>query len=1066
MDEGDNHSPINQVSTYIYDSPSPRFNSDENTTDAQGKMILEICKTQNMRILNGRTPGDRWGNLTRFPLDRDEQPSVLDYGICNSQLQQIIQSFLIFPLSILSDHCCISIVIEVGKTPPKQKTTNPTPQTKHPRMKIDEEGIQRYKQNLMADDIFKMTEDNITHASNPSAAEVNNFLETINQHILINAKRSFRSRPQNSPKKHQRPKPANWFNVACLGAKQRYQRAIKSVQKDPFNKQKTYHLITSRKDYKKACRTAESSYRARLLTKLMNIGAEDPKKFWNLLKEMRNWGKEEKDPSDNIPPDKWREYFTKLLNSDSEPLSIDETYNLHVPEMDRIISLEELKNVAKKAKKGKAGGPDDILIELIKHASDNVLTALTALMNLLYNHTKYPKQWTTNYLKTIFKKGSQDDPDNYRGLAIGSAIGKLYSTILLHRLETFVAGNGLLSPFQIAFWKGFRTSDHIYLLKTLVDKILKQKGGKVFTAFIDFKKAYDTVNRGKLLMRLKQVGVSSKFLRAVTAIYTTTTYTIKTKHNRLDPITSNLGLKQGCPLSPLLFNLYIDDLAQHLSNSPDDIFLQGSRISHFLYADDLVLLSSTKEGLQRKLNELGTYADNKDLTVSIGKSKIMVFNKAGRKSKLNFLYKDQKLEVVSSFTYLGVEIMTNGSLRTAIKTLTDKAKKAMMALYKTIIQFQMPYQKCRQLFNTFIEPILIYNAENWSTLTDKQIRDCREDSNKLYEIATKTLTTTTQLKFYKFILGVRKSCPNLSIFGDTGELPLQLKAYITMLKYWDRLRLMDDQTLVKKAYLENIQLNSNWAKTIQLLNVNLGLNVNPEVGNRLISSAKTNLTNNYINYWRSSISKSPRLDFYSSIKKDFEEETYLNLPSFRDRRAIAKLRCSNHCLEIEKGRHSRTERELRICKLCTLNCVEDEWHFLFECPSYEKFRVENFGRNIIHPADYHTTLSTITNPNLAKYIKESLKHREEITGYHRVSFTSLSGLRIKITKTNKRVTPPKINPLNNLKTTKSKGRDLKITISRKERKKQWKSTLNPGSLKMVISCLNQSPKNKEGGGRR
>ena len=156
----------------------------------------------------------------------------------------------------------------------------------------------------------------------------------------------------------------------------------------------------------------------------------------------------------------------------------------------------------------------------------------------------------------------------------------------------------------------------------------------------------------------------------------------------------------------------------------------------------------------------------------------MVFNKAGRKSKEKFLLKDQKLEVVSSFTYLGVEIMTNGSFTTAVKALTDKAKKAMIPLYKTIMQFQMPFTKCKQLFNSFIESILLYNAENWSTLTDKQILKCREDSNKIYELASNTLTTTTQLKFYKFILGVNKSCPNLATFGEIGDLPLQLRAYI------------------------------------------------------------------------------------------------------------------------------------------------------------------------------------------------------------------------------------------------------------------------------------------------
>ena len=1058
IDEGDNHSPITQVGTYTYDTPSPRNNRDDNAADGQGKMILEICKALNMRILNGRTPGDRWGNLTRFPIDRTEQPSVLDYAVCNSNLLQSIQLFIIFPLNELSDHCCISASIDVGKHIPKHEHTNLTPHKNPPRLKIETEGILRYKQNLVADETFRRMQDRITNARNPSATEVDNFLETINQHILDNARKSFRAKPRNRQKIHKQRKPANWFNQTCLGAKQRYQRAIKGLQKDPFNKQKTQHLLTTRKEYKRACRTAESAFRSKLLTKLMSVGADNPKQFWNLLKDMKNWGKERKDPSDNISPDDWKQYFTKLLNSDSGPLKIEDNNDQVLPEMDRIITLEELKHVSKKAKNGKACGPDEILIELIKHATDNVLTTLTALMNLLYNHTKYPTQWTSNYLKTIFKKGSQNDPDNYRGLAIGSAIGKLYSTILLHRLESFVAENGLLSPFQIAFWKGFRTSDHIFLLKTLVNKIIKQKGGKIFTAFIDFKKAYDTVNRGKLLTRLKQVGVSSKFLRAVTKIYTTTTYTIKTKHFKLDPITSNLGLKQGCPLSPLLFNLYIDDLAQHVSNSPDDISLQGSRISHFLYADDLVLLSSTKEGLQRKLNELATFADSKDLTVSTGKSKIMVFNKAGRKSKDKFLYKNQKLEVVNTFTYLGIEIMTNGSFATAIKTLTDKAKKAMMPLYKTMIQFQMPFHKCKQLFNTFIEPILLYNAENWSTMTDKQIRECREDSNKIYEMASKTLTTTAQLKFYKFMMGVNKSCPNLAIFGDTGELPLQLKAYIIMLKYWDRLRFMDDQTLVKKAYLENIQQNSNWAKTIQLLNVSLGLHTNPRVGNRLINSAKSNLTSDYSTYWRTSISESPRLDFYSNIKDDFKEESYLNLPSFRDRQTIAKLRCSNHCLEIEKGRHKNTQRDHRICKLCTLSCVEDEYHFLFRCPCYDKIRMDNFGTNNIHPDNYQYTFRSLTNPSLAKYIKESLKLREEIIGYYRVSYTSLSGMKIKITKSNKKVAPSKINPLNNLQAIKSKGDNLRITISRKERKKRWKSTLNPDNLKMLIRCINPAPK--------
>ena len=246
----------------------------------------------------------------------------------------------------------------------------------------------------------------------------------------------------------------------------------------------------------------------------------------------------------------------------------------------------------------------------------------------------------------------------------------------------------------------------------------------------------------------------------------------------------------------MLFNLYNNNLGKFLTESQDSPTQQGSEISHFLYADDLVLLSNTKEGLQKKLNELNDFADQKDLTISINKSKVMIFNKAGRKIKERFTIADDKLEIVNTFTYLGVEIMTNGSFTVAVKSLAAKAKKAMIPLYKTIIQFQMPFSKCKQLFSSFIEPILTYNAENWSLLTDKQILKCREDPNKLFELATNSITTTSQLKFYKFMLGVNRSCPNIAALGETGELPLQLKASLLVLKFWDIIHNVDGDTLI------------------------------------------------------------------------------------------------------------------------------------------------------------------------------------------------------------------------------------------------------------------------------
>ncbi len=104
-------------------------------------------------------------------------------------------------------------------------------------------------------------------------------------------------------------------------------------------------------------------------------------------------------------------------------------------------------------------------------------------------------------------------------------------------------------------------------------------------------------------------------------MYQNISYKIKLKDGYLDPITSNLGLKQGCPLSPMLFNLYIDDMKDIFDGRCDPVTITDTKTSHFLYADDLVLVSLSSAGLQRSLDKISEYSKKKALTISIKKSK-------------------------------------------------------------------------------------------------------------------------------------------------------------------------------------------------------------------------------------------------------------------------------------------------------------------------------------------------------------------------------------------------------------------------------------------------------------
>ena len=415
----------------------------------------------------------------------------------------------------------------------------------------------------------------------------------------------------------------------------------------------------------------------------------------------------------------WNEHFKKLLN---KPQTV--TSNCHMsptfhPSLDGIMSQKELRDALKHMKNNKAPGPDGILIEYLKAFGETFEGILLKIMRELFSRHVYPSAWNSNYLKPIYKKDDIEDPDNYRGLAIGSALAKLFSLILLNRLVTYIEEKHLISEYQIGFMKGARTSDHIFLLQTIIEKVVKKKKTKLYAAFIDFSKAYDTVDRDKLFERLQILGINGIFLNNIKAMYEKTSYKIKLKNGFLDPIVSNLGLKQGCPLSPMLFNLYIDDMKDIFDNECDPVTIQNKDLYHFLYADDLVLVSTSAMGLQRSLHNLSQYADLKCLTISIKKSKTMTFNLGGRLIKNKFYIKGKPLEQVNRFCYLGFEVCPSGIVSLAMNTLHDKAKKATRPLMGAIAKFDLPTKTAINLFHTYISPIVLYNVENWGILTEK-----------------------------------------------------------------------------------------------------------------------------------------------------------------------------------------------------------------------------------------------------------------------------------------------------------------------------------------------------------
>ena len=148
-------------------------------------------------------------------------------------------------------------------------------------------------------------------------------------------------------------------------------------------------------------------------------------------------------------------------------------------------------------------------------------------------------------------------------------------------------------------------------------------------------------------------------------------------------------------------------------NTTDPIFINKRSVHCLLYADDVILLSSTSQGLQNKLNKLNVYCNDWCLNINVIKTKVLVFNRAGRHFKQKFLFNGNAIECVSQHKYLGIQFCASGSFSPAQKELYSNALKVYYKLRRDFISFGPNVKNSIHVFDHTIKPILLYGSEVW-----------------------------------------------------------------------------------------------------------------------------------------------------------------------------------------------------------------------------------------------------------------------------------------------------------------------------------------------------------------
>jgi hypothetical protein len=534
-----------------------------------------------------------------------------------------------------------------------------------------------------------------------------------------------------------------------------------------------------------------------------------------------------------------------------------------------------------------------------------------------------------------------DDPDNFRGITLNSSVSKLFTLLLNERLSDFCDSKGLISDNQIGFRKGSRTSDHIFTLKTLIDQSFANKK-KLYVCFVDFKKAYDTVWRNGLFLKLLRNKVSVNFVNLLTDMYSRLQASVNLPNGLSMPFKSLVGLKQGCNLSPLLFNLFINDIMEMMqSTSCDAPSLELMKIPCLLYADDLILISETKAGLQESLNTLNKFTKQWFLEINPKKTKCLTFSKGRVSNAMKWVLGSNPLDVCNSYCYLGVLFNRSGSMKSASQALHDKALGAMFSIIRNVNK----HNSCNinllfELFDKLVTPIALYNSEVWGTNFIPQ----NANNNNIFNEShiSKIAIEGLQFKFLIIILKLPQRTSNWAVTSETGRFPLALKVFKSMIKYLIH-AVSSPNKVLSAALSTNAKLAKNghnsWFKYIlRLLKIcnleYLLYTCDTKEINYQLNRLNSNLRGLFLTQWNQDLQRfhlNSKLDFFSNFKNDFTMTPYLQIirnPTHRS--AIAKIRMSAHKFPIEMGRYLNIPRE-EICCPFGCNALGDEQHYLLHC---------------------------------------------------------------------------------------------------------------------------------------
>ena len=448
--------------------------------------------------------------------------------------------------------------------------------------------------------------------------------------------------------------------------------------------------------------------------------------------------------------DRWKDHFSQLLNL---PSSVDQAALDLIPQnptlnhLDDPPSFEEIQKATKQMSAGKAAGKDGIPAELFKALSEEAMQTFQSVLTSIWEEEDMPAELRDASIVALYKnKGSRSVCGNYRGISLLSIAGKILARVMLNRLLTSVSEQNLPES-QCGFRRDRSTIDMVFTVRQLQEKCLEQNQ-HLYTVFIDLTKAFDTVNREALWIILGKLGCPAKFVKLIQLFHNNMTGEVLSGGEHSDRFNITNGVKQGCVLAPVLFNLFFTKVLLHavrdlnqgvylkyrLDGSLFDLRRLAAKtktlerlILEALFADDCALMAHQENHLQTIVDRFSTATKLFGLTISLSKTEVLFQPAPGSTFNQPCITIDgTQLANVSTFKYLGSTISSDGTLDQEINARIQKASQALGRLRSKVLQHSgVTLATKLKVYRAVVLTSLLYGCETW-TLYRKHMKQLEQ----------------------------------------------------------------------------------------------------------------------------------------------------------------------------------------------------------------------------------------------------------------------------------------------------------------------------------------------------